>query len=542
MEAKGPGRRDQEPRTCPKCGWPVEPGERFCQCGAELESEGHGMAGATSLPKGAKAHSARDTDEDGDTVIFSGSSNVGDLAAADPPTTVIPPQPTTSHEPQTTLLSDCQDLLVEYNQARVFLTGFTSSFNFRITPRLGVDSTLEDLRLRVEATGFLAEPLTYKSRLKEVRGGRPLPEINLGLEPERSGQDIPGEVYLSYSKDGRRHVYVGSFLWDVYPPSESSASVIENLSVKIGDIVSTGDRAGDARTTVNFLDGLQDSGRYSKAEELRKLKLPKAWNALPLGECDPGEFPCPPELGEPPFGARAATLTLETADGRLLHLLHPRGATQLGRNRRCDIVAREMDADGTIQNGPWQSRISRFHCRIRKTGDECVILDGDDSKSSGHGTWMNGVPVSKKGKTVELDERFVLTLAGRRPGEPGVFSLDGRLWSCSAQGKCGMMLHSQCTPECPAALVLKRRDGVPETFFIVWQFCMGDVVGSVLPQDLGPVCFFRHKNAFGIRYGDREQCFEWLVPGKTLGVDGNIVKVKAYQQFGEWAEEGSEER
>lgn len=470
-----------------------------------------------------------------------------DPAGDDPPTTIASREQTTIEIPPMTrsesgpsFLSDCPDLVVEYNQARVFLTGFTSSFNFRINPSLGAGSTLHDLRLRVEAPGFLPEPLSYKSRLKEIRGGRPLPEINMGHEPDRSGQDIPGEVYVSYSKDGRRHVYVGSFLWDVYPPSESSATVIENLSVRIGDIVSTGDRAGDARTTVSFLDGLQDKVRHSKAEELRNLKFPKAWNALPLGECDPGEFPCPPAMGEPQFAAHTVTLTLETGDGQLLHLFHPRGAVQLGRNRRCDIVIREMSPDGSMCEAAGRSRISRFHCRIRKTGDECTILDGDDAKSSGHGTWLNGVPVSRKGKVIGLDGRFVLTLAGRRPEEPGVLSLDGRLWSCSAQGKCGMLLHSQCAPDCPAALVLKRRDGVPETFLVVWRFCMGDALSTALPGDFGSVCFFRHKNAFGIRYGDKEQRSEWLVPGQTLVIGGDAVKVKGYQQFGAWAE--SEER
>ena len=543
-----------EPTECPKCGWPVGTDESLCrECGTEVH------VGATVEDEGGTPDLGRqaDTDEALQARLADALGNVqaaGEQGveesisqhsspAAQPASPAIPgaePGGTEEHSlrqhghsrSQPPLeCGDCEELRVEYNQARVFLTGFTSAFNFRITPLSADTDTLSDIRVRVESPGFLAKPLLHRSLLRHIRAGRALPEVHLNLEPERSGQDLAGEVYVSFKKAGKRRAFYGSFLWDVYPPSEPSAKVIENLSVKIGDIVSTGDRAGDAKTTVSFLDDVQRSGRYSRAEELRQIKLPSAWNRLALYECD-ARLPCRPEIDDPPIPAYEQRLTIETRTGHMVHLIHTDTALQIGKNRSCDIVTWFMELDGSKRIEDRTGCVSRNHCRIVKEGDGWFVADGNGHSPSSHGTFLDGVQVSlRQSKAIAMDVPFTLSLAGRKTGDPKVFRFIGRLWSCAALGRC-----QKCQPHEPACLVLKRTDGIPETFVVLWRFCPVEAIDEGMKHDFGSGRLFRHKNAYAFSCGTDEKTYAWMVPGMNVDEAGVGIKVGPYQQFGKWTD------
>jgi hypothetical protein len=285
---------------------------------------------------------------------------------------------------------------------------------------------------------------------------------------------------------------------------------------------------------LRFLDNIRSSGRYSKAEELRQLKIPKVWNRLCLA--DQGE-PQPPEIGEPPLSARQGRLTLEAADGRLLHLIHAQGRVHVGRNRRCDIVTWFMTPDGSERLDDRSANISKFHCRLEEAAGKWMVCDGNGERRSTCGTFLNGSEVpATGGRALPMDEPFTLWLAGRKPDDPKVFRFEGRLWTCAALGRCKMALHRECKPLEPACLILKRTDGIPETFLLLWRFCPVEAIDESMTEKLGMDCIFRHRNAYAVCAGKDEKAYAWLVPGAHAGQADSGVEVSLYRQFGKWAE------
>lgn len=554
METEERKTTDPEPLPCPECGCPVGPDERFCQCGWEREEgeergakseerqEERGVwsdendpskAGAMSLlysgaaaqpgPPDPQPHSGCDTGSDTPSPPALRSSLFAPPSA----------QQTTNHESQTTLPSDCDDFRLEYNQARIFLVGSVSSFNFRLTP-VGEDAKkIREIELHVESPGYLPDPLVKPSHSPRLQKGR-FVGINLNMVPEQDGIDIGGEVYLRYRKGTRRLAFCATFEWDTYPPSVAADKVVENLSVRIGNVSATADRAGDAPVILRFLDNIRSSGRYSKAEELRQLKIPKVWNSLCLA--DQGE-PQPPEIGEPPLSARQGRLTLEAPDGHLLHLIHTQGRVHVGRNRRCDIVTWFMTTDGSERLEDRSENISKYHCRLEKAAGKWMVCDGNGERSSSYGTFLNGSEVpATGGRALPMDEPFTLWLAGRKPNDPKVFRFEGRLWTCAALGRCKMALHRECKPLEPACLILKRTDGIPETFLLLWRFCPVEAIDESMKDTLGMACIFRHRNAYAVSEGRDEKAYAWLIPGAHAGAADSGVEVGLFRQFGKWAE------
>jgi hypothetical protein len=535
----GPGgerMENGEQTTCAACGWPVSPDDACCaECGADLPR----TADATSLPRpiGSTAGGLPPDDPPGQPAVERLSKAAPRTTRPDDPPDALPFRGLPDEPPDDPCFSDCEDFRVEYNAARVFLTGHVSAFNFRVTPLLDDADEIRNLRIRVDSPGFLVKPLTHRSRLWRLRPGRSLPEVHINLEPEKSGQDIAGEVYVTYTKNDRARAFYTSFLWDAYPPSEDSSKVIENLSIRIGDIVTTGDRAGDANTTVSFLDDVQKSGRYSRADELRQLKLPNAWKLLSLYECDATEFPTPPELGPPPSRARANRLTLRTPGAHRIHLLQAQQGLQLGKNRKCDLVTWFMTPDGAERLSDQSALISRFHCRIERGSDGWTVRDGDGTRPSSYGSFLNRKRIPHdRGLPVPENEPFQLTLAGADAHAPNVFCFEGRLWTCKALGGCRMALHDDCKPRGPACLVLRRTDGIPETFVLLWRFCTAAAIGSPPARHWDGACFFRHKDGFGVCTIDHAPHFAWLIPGETTESLLPGATITAYKQFGQWAE------
>jgi pSer/pThr/pTyr-binding forkhead associated (FHA) protein len=75
------------------------------------------------------------------------------------------------------------------------------------------------------------------------------------------------------------------------------------------------------------------------------------------------------------------------------------GATHLiGRSGKC-----QFQIDNKYE------AVSRRHARIKRMGDNVVILDGDGASSSRHGTFVNGVPVDDKlGVILSQGDQIVL--------------------------------------------------------------------------------------------------------------------------------------
>ena len=506
--------------ACPKCGQIMEPDARFCdQCLTPLVSAPAAGAAAITAVEQATSDEARGTAGLDQAIL------VGELPTSEDVLTDEQGERLADSSPADACgVSDCEDFRVEYNRMRVFLAGVQSTFNFRVTPISEGAKDCSNIRLMVHSHGYLSQPIDYRyPQLKTIRSGVSLPVAHLGLHPATAGMDIEGEVFFGYIKDGVERTFFQTFLWDAYPPNEAPSKVIENLSVRIGDIVPTVDRAGDQNVALNFLNGLSQKG-ISRADELQKLKMPAVYDELALFECDgwPGsEGHAATQLGPPRAQAISEKLTLSLPSGLLVHFL-AMPQVQVGKKRECDVIARILERSGDALPERNQN-LSRFHCRISNQGGKCILTDGDGKKKSMCGTYLDRVKLAPVGsETLPLNRVFKLSLAGADRSDPHALTFECRIWSCNSADKCFLGLHEECKPDNASCMVMGRTDDIPEKFVLLWRFCHLHVVESESEDML----VFRYKGAFAFR--KHGQC-GWLVPGQKVGE----LDVRKFKQFGE---------
>lgn len=393
---------------------------------------------------------------------------------------------------------DCPHFRLEFNDARVFVQGWTTSFNFRVVPVSLECGQCKMPKLEVHIQGEI--PL--KQTLWGLRNGR-AKDVDFNFSPSSLGFEIASEVCLTYHLNGKAHSYVSAFKWDCVTPAESS-KVIENLVIKMENV-----EAGMAADqNINILKDFKAKQSRSLSSRLQDLKLKPIWKRMELIDTTEGTAPVPKDL--------VSRLSLVGPGGARLHLLGGNRFT-MGRSTDLDITTMLFkvpdcpDRNLTSGNG-----VSRYQAHLVHRAGQWELRDGGIDpkaslarvKASTYGTYLNGQKV--KGVTVlKSGSEAYITFGKSSHSQRNTFGFESRIVQDPDSGKA-------------AAVLLERIDAVRESFL-----CLS---GQIEFEDLfpgitsGKLRF--HKGGFSLSKHGQER---WLKPGVALN---DSWTCEAYQQIG----------
>lgn len=393
---------------------------------------------------------------------------------------------------------DCPHFRLEFNDARVFVQGWTTSFNFRIVPISPDSRQCKMPKLEVHIQG--ESPL--KQTLWGLRNGR-AKDVDFNFNPSELGFEIASEVCLTYHLNGKTHSYVSAFKWDCVTPAESS-KVIENLVIKMENV-----EAGMAADqNINILKDFKAKQSQSLSNRLQDLKLKPIWKRMELVDTTEGSAPVPKDL--------ASRLSLVGPGGARLHLLGGNRFT-MGRSSDLDITTMLFkvpdcpDRNLTSHNG-----VSRYQAHLVYRAGQWELRDGGTDpkasltrvKASTYGTYLNGQKV-KGASVLKNESEAYITFGKSSHTQKETFGFESRLVEDPDSGKA-------------TAVLLERIDSVRESFF-----CLS---GQIQFEDLFPGITFGklrfHKGGFSLTKNGQEG---WLKPGVELN-DSWVCE--AYQQIG----------
>ncbi|MCD4654584.1 hypothetical protein K8T06_11725 [bacterium] len=198
----------------------------------------------------------------------------------------------------------------------------------------------------------------------------------------------------------------------------------------------------------------------------------------------------------------------------------------LGRNKENRIVTRLYNSKGQSTH-ELNHKISRFHARICDAGDSFSVFDGvadsEGERPSAMGCYLDSKKI-KFGQPTKIDRDLVsqLILAGNDSQNPGLFGLDMESWFCDQR------MSEQCSLGCSsiksAALILKRRDSIPEIFILV-RNCIA--LGAI-HESLRGLLIWTDKQGLFFKTTSKKGV---LRPGLRIKVCRGIAKVTEWQQY-----------
>jgi hypothetical protein len=400
---------------------------------------------------------------------------------------------------------------LEFNRSRVFLQGYASTFNIRVTPLSGQAERAKEIRLTLDVCG---EKIVKRLPSAPSRAR----QIHFNHCPQYAGQDMGTDVELTYELDGRRHTWVGGFLWDCYPPEEAPNKVIDKLVVDFsGANLAHGDvYAGDTANNIRILENFKAHRGADRAQELKSLKLDAVWQRIEMDA-----MLCPMEVkapGRPQARVDRCSLAL---GGRCIVLLAP-GRRRIGRSRGNDAVIRVLGALGETDRNASKS-ISKVHCtvdceerRFRLT-DGGEVDDGGWWKVSSNGVTLDGRSLIG-GVDLPVDRTVRVCLGKERSGN--MFACEIQVLSMEAVGLAGAGERGI------AGAILRRLDGGRERETVLFV-CQRVPLGRIDPALRG----------WHVRH--RDGCFEGCGGGEAFwlddldggrGPDGTTVE--AYKPLG----------
>ena len=495
-------------KTCCNCDSPMEAEELFCSgCGTEQRSD---IRGQKSEDRG-KGTEIRDqkSDDSGQ-----GSPNIEHPATESSSTTnhqpsTIPPQSDSIDSADSGIFpppvgrSECADLDVRFNAARILMEDASYPIEFQITPRC---EGIKKLKIFIAGQHGLKFEGRCRSKLKlGVERG-----ITLDVQiPKGLRGMLSFEVTVEYQLDHKVHRFGAVRSTEVYARDLNS---IQSLAINIQQEAR---EAGDnGSINMDGVEKLAERGDWSAV--LKELaKRPPQWAELLLEEYDGddggcGSMSCMGLVGEAPLQARLSRMTIE-ASGKKIHLISG-DRVQLGRNRDSDIVTRIFDEAGSMPREE-NLYISKFHCGFVKEGAAVKIQDGSvKARDPKEKTWLNGKLVKGAALLSSSNE----TISFGKPGTPG------RLFSVTAKV---LLSRSDDGMSEAAGVLLKRTDHVPESYLIVYD----RVALKNLGAEWDGWCVARHKAGFC--FGKEIAC-RWLIPGTREFVGAQLVDVTEFSQYG----------
>jgi pSer/pThr/pTyr-binding forkhead associated (FHA) protein len=324
-------------------------------------------------------------------------------------------------------------------------------------------------------------------------------------------------VTVEYECAGRRYVLDGDIQILVVHPREAQ-KVAENLAINITNTINNGN-ASDVHVNQRAADELSKlSSAENPFDELRRVILgpSRAWDIVDLFSADETEA-----LPPMPQNARTERLVLDLGVRRITFFAG-RSVT-FGRKKETNDIALRPQPDATEEDMTPYMRISRAHCHFEHQGEKVVICDGQRDafrivQPSACGTYWNDVRIAGTHMLSAGDEGVV---SFGEAASAGAVALDVKVCTTSSSSLCARCPYADklwCGGGTRPALMMTRRDGVPERFVAVWS-CFR--LSEADPSFEG-VVIFRKDGAFAWRKGRR--C-GWIVPGTKQQTDFGVVTV-----------------
>ncbi len=494
----------------PACDELVGPDDHFCpECKAEIGADQRQPEprelDQTQAPAAASASGETDAREPDtempDVAELEAAKNLLHEAEADLPQAEVSegpvvPQPvqnagaeSEAADSEDDFEDDCPHFRLEFNDARVCVQGWMTSFNFRLVPISTESGQCRLPRLEIRIQG--EQPLT-KTIFGVLTTGR-TKDIDFNFMPQSLGFEISSEIHLTYMLNGVSHSYAGTFKWDAVRAEESS-KVIENLVIKMENV-----EAGMAADqNINILKDFKAKQSSSLTSRLQDLKLRPVWKRVELNDASSGSVETPADLQD--------RLTLVGPGDMRLHLLGGHRFTMgRGTGGACDITTLLFrGADVPDPKLSCAHGVSRFQAHVIWRNGVWELRDGgiDPSaslsrvKPSSYGTYLNGQKLGSQGQKLERgrSQRITFGLPGME--HKHVFGFDVTVLTDPEKGQA-------------AALLLERVDSVRESFL-----CLAGRIDldDLLPGS-GDLALRFRKGGFKLTGPHGEK---WLKPGTDL--------------------------
>jgi hypothetical protein len=336
------------------------------------------------------------------------------------------------------------------------------------------------------------------------------------------------EIALQFTFEGAVRRFAAHTELCVYPADSSAKQIADKIVVNITNDI----KMGHASDLHQSLDATSALGRFADNRSPRGLSElldvltteVRAFRRLQFNEVG-GSAQAPPG---PPPEARADRLTLFVGAQRLQLLAGVRAT--LGRNRANRLVTRRF-GETPEETQRLNGRISKFHCTLEHDGAEFVIRDGGTDasgcfKRSACGIFWQGKPVagSVRGPVGSFPTAAELGLAGTA----GAYDIGLQAHGCRLNpahcSSCQRHEVVSCRRGQVPAVVLRRTDGVPETYALLWS-CLD--LGRVFPQCAGLIVC-HEQGAFSWR---SLGAAGWLTPG-SFSSAGTLITVCEFAQHG----------
>jgi FHA domain len=469
--------------NCLQCDAQLEPEDLFCnECGCKVDSYESARTMRMTAPEVA-AHKP----------VVSLDSEISKTVELSPPEDASGTVHYDSRaKDQAVFYSDCSHFSLEWNQgASVFLTDAMSSFQFRVTPLTTEASKATDFIFYLRFPG----DNTFKScdpRFHRLRTSR---TVNINYRPEASNMGISQNVdlHFAYRIDGVDFCYDQQLLIDIYPQSEQSDKVLENLTIKISDIKQEG-HAGDHQ--LNVLKGLDLSHKKTSIFKLLDmLKQAELWVPLELYQGLPIRTPQGVGMYVPPAPKLPHhKLILECDNGAVIYLFSK--YINVGRSKNSDMVMRhEPNGDLSLDDcKKINLKVSSRHCLLGLDSKGAWVAD----KNSTNGTYLDGDKVTASQYYIEKQKEYQLSLASplAKPYNMMIFL---RVYLCPDEYVKSKSKNNT------AGVVIKRTDYDSEVYLLVNSWLP---LASALPDSGNYFISFRDNN-FGLTDG---KSWYWLNP------------------------------
>ncbi len=520
--------QDDADRMCSSCGAdltqpPAEPDRMYvppdkCEAGSDLKtpepmpaessSAGSPVSAAWDAAKKSIGQAIGLTDDKPESRIGKPAAHVAAPAAE-------PPRPVQA-------VSDCEELQVEYNFSRVFMDGLHVPFQFRITPK---QDKLANLFIEIRRDG---NPVAREEPDEILCAHRRL-DIHMAYRPPPGLQGIISfEIYIGYDNKKTRQVFKARPTHNIFRGFEKVGSVINSLKIEINNNLKA---EGAADNVIKqHMDGLEAlrPKEDNPVTELAAIDIPACWNNLNLHLCKQVALEDTDGDGIPaqPAGAHMARLTLRCGT-HTVQLLS--GETvHIGKNRKCDVVARSVERR---EQKSRDAAISRYHCRIERRSGRSMVIDlgyypdEDTEKPSTCGTFLDGQRLPPGGRSaLPTDRAFTLSLSGSDK-DPSAYVFEGYQQTRDTARQTPFQ-HLKDKPDHESFSLVLRSSHAPITHVIVWEA----IACRDLKWDNAEAWICRLQNGFLLVDGKRK---EWLTHGKTLYMGGQIVDVTRYESWRE---------